>query len=270
LLNNTINLIGAIVLVVYVTVATALGSLQWLEKYPTIKKFVEAKALRAILLGIAIILLFGVFQDINAVREALNAPPPVPKAPLVPQIVVQPSSANASVPPRSIAGIRSRGSGNKIEGNTVNILGTGPVATAPNGIAIGGGTVTNPTVNNFGPTERHLSIGQIQALSLVAVSLPEDSPSWFSIETINSPESSNLATEIKNAFGDKTGGVVTRLVENPPIPKGVFVIVSGKDSDHFDVAQKIANALGSSVFLTRFEPVTGLTSKQVKVVVESN
>ena len=254
MLNNTVNLVGAIVLVVYVIVATALGSLQWLEKYPTLKKFVEPKAVRAILLIVAIILLFGVFQNINAVREALNVPPPAPKVPPAPIFEKQgptPNLARGAVPkPDSKPPVQ--------------------VNSAPNGIAIGGGNVTSPTVNNFGPTERHLNTNQIQALGVVAASLSEDSPSWFFIETINNTESSNLASEIKNVFGNKAGGVVTRMVENTPIPKGVFVIVSGRDSEHFDIAQKIANALGDSVFLTRFELATGLNSRQVKIVVESD
>jgi hypothetical protein len=254
LLINTIRLVGAIVLVFYVVVATALGSLNWLEKYPTIKKIVESTILRAVLLIACIVLLFGVFQDIDAVREALNVPPPAPKVPPAPIILKQEPSLNVTR-----AAIPKFDTKAPIQINS-----------APNGIAIGGGNVTSPTVNNFGPTERHLSIDQIQALGLVAASLSEDSPSWFFIETINSPESSNLASEIKNVLGNKAGGVVTRLVENPPVPKGVFVIVSGRDSEHFDIAQRIANALGESVFLTRFEIATGLTSKQVKVVVESN
>jgi hypothetical protein len=219
------------------------------------ERFIERKI--KIPLWIRITLIVGIVfvAQTVAYKQLADVPPTVLRTPTPPAPIIQkqePSTITRNLAPKPDT--------------------KAPVQTntAPNGIAIGGGNVTNPTVNNFGPTERHLSVEQIQALSLVAASLPEDSSSWFSIETINSPESSNLASEIKNAFGDKTGGVVTRLVENPPIPKGVFVIVSGRDNEHFDIAQKIANALGNSVFLTRFEPVTGLTPKQVKVVVESN
>jgi hypothetical protein len=220
------------------------------------ERFIEKKIKIPLWIRIALIVGIVFVAQVAAYKQLADVPPtvlrtPTPPAPVIqkqeplPVITRSPASKPDTKPPVQIN-------------------------SAPNGFAIGGGMVTNPTVNNFGPTERHLSIEQIQALNLEAASLPEDSPSWFSIETINTPESSNLASEIKNAFGDRTGGVVTRLVENPPVPKGVFVIVSGMDSEHFGIAQKIANALGNSVFLTRFEPVTGLTSKQVKVVVESN
>jgi hypothetical protein len=152
LLINTIKLVGAIALVIYVIVTTASEWLHGLEKYPTIKKFVEAKALRATLLIVAIILLFGVFQDIIAVREALNVPPPVPKAPPAPIIQKQEPTPNfvRSVAPKPD---------------------TKPpvqINSAPNGIAIGGGTVTNPTVNNnnFAPPQRALS--EDQKTSLIA------------------------------------------------------------------------------------------------------
>jgi hypothetical protein len=110
--------------------------LEWLhrlEKYPTIKKFVEAKALRAALLIVAIILLFGVFQDINAVREALNVPPSSPKTPPAPIIVKEGARAGSILVPKP------------------DTKPSVQVNNAPNGFAIGGGNVTNPTVNNFGP-----------------------------------------------------------------------------------------------------------------------
>ncbi|MFZ3245595.1 MAG: hypothetical protein WA185_11015 [Candidatus Acidiferrales bacterium] len=34
------------------------------------------------------------------------------------------------------------------------------IVSAPNGIAVGGGTVSNPTVNNFGPRQRQLTPSQ--------------------------------------------------------------------------------------------------------------
>jgi hypothetical protein len=53
--------------------------------------------------------------------------------------------------------------GNNISGDN-NVLGnnnqTGPTANAPNGIAIAGGTVTNPMVNNFVPQQRRLTAEQ--------------------------------------------------------------------------------------------------------------
>lgn len=146
---NAIKLVGAIVLVTYVIVTMALEWRDRLEKHTTIKKFVEAKALRASLLIVAIILLFGVFQDINAVREALNVPPPSPKAPPGPIIQKQeptPDVVRYPVPkPDTKPPIQ--------------------INNAPNGIAIGGGTVSNPTVNNFGERQYPLA-GQTPTISI--------------------------------------------------------------------------------------------------------
>jgi len=47
----------------------------------------------------------------------------------------------------NVAGNNVAGNGNAVGNNNQ----TAPTANAPNGIAITGGTVTNPTVNNFGP-----------------------------------------------------------------------------------------------------------------------
>jgi hypothetical protein len=50
----------------------------------------------------------------------------------------------------NVAGNSIAGNGN-IVGNNNQVTAPAPAAVAPNGIAIAGGTVTNPTVNNFGP-----------------------------------------------------------------------------------------------------------------------
>ena len=50
------------------------------------------------------------------------------------------------------------------------------IISAPNGIAIGGGTVTNPVVNNFSPPERVLQDAQINILSRLAGPQPSASP----------------------------------------------------------------------------------------------
>ncbi len=190
------------------------------------------------------------------------------KAPVQPP----PTLPGSSEPQTTKAPERKKKSNPALQSVPMTTVPTGQTISAPNGIAIGGGNVTNPTVNNFAPPERHLTTSQIQALSALAASLPDDTSKWFFVETINAPESLNVADEIEMVFRthNKTTGVVTRLFENPPIPRGVFVIVSSKDSEHFDVAQKIANILGSSTFIVRFETATGLTPQQVKVVVELN
>jgi len=212
LLNNTINLIGAIVLVVYVIVATALGSLQWLEKYPTIKKFVEAKALRATLLIVAIVLLFGVFQNINAVREALNVPPPSPKAPPAPIVVVNAEPLRPSVTPQPPP--------NKAPTQINN---------APNGIAIGGGKVTNPTVNNFGSPSRRLTAQQITTIRSTA-QVHCSTLQLIPVTAANAnQEAQRYALDFVNAL--KSGGCTADLALPIPglMPDVVGVYIAVKD-----------------------------------------
>jgi hypothetical protein len=188
LLNDAIKLIGAIVLVIFVIIATALGWLEWLDKYPTIKKIVEAKALRATLLIVAIVLLFGVFEDINTVREALYVPPVTPKTPPAPIIQNQEPLTT-------------------IVRNLVPKLDTKPpiqVNSAPNGIAIGCGTVSNPTVNNFGPKPLLLSSYQqdylasaLTGFSGQAVEIDVDSPT---------PDTDAFASALQSSL--KKAGIV--------------------------------------------------------------
>jgi hypothetical protein len=52
--------------------------------------------------------------------------------------------------------------------------------SAPNGIAIGGGTVSNPTVNNFAPPQRALSSDQKTAL----IECPKNNPGKFTIAAV--------------------------------------------------------------------------------------
>jgi hypothetical protein len=79
------------------------------------------------------------------------AEPPTPKNPEPSQKTVTRVKGNGNV------------AGNNLSGNN-NVVGnnnqTGPTANAPNGIAISGGTVIQPTVNNFTPLNRRLSDSQ--------------------------------------------------------------------------------------------------------------
>jgi hypothetical protein len=141
LLPNTINLVLAFVIVLLTIVGKIFKFSEWLEKYPNIKKVAESGTTYVVLLIVAIILLTGVFQNVNAVREALNVPPPSPKAPPAPIIQIQEPTPiivrNAPLKPDTKPPVQ--------------------INSAPNGIAIGGGNVANPTVNNFGPPPAHLN-----------------------------------------------------------------------------------------------------------------
>jgi len=97
---------------------------------------------------------------------SMIAPPmlPVPAVPQKPEIEKPPKKS----PPLTNKHKESQVQGNKGSNDTNTEIGTaqGPVAIAPNGIAIGGGTVTNPTVNNnfSAPPQRTISPDQRSAL----------------------------------------------------------------------------------------------------------
>jgi hypothetical protein len=163
------------------------------------------------------------------------------------------------------------GNGAKADGTSVAIgehAGSSTVS-APNGIAITGGNVTNPTVNNFGTPERHADAVQLAKIKQVADSLPSDSPQWFFIETMNDTETVNYAGEIESVFQQdgRVTSLITRLTERPPIPHGVFVITKGQEDEHFQIAQNIANGLSAAgVPAVQFEGAPDLKSGQVKVI----
>ncbi len=143
-----------------------------------------------------------------------------------------------------------------------------PMISAPHGIAIGGGNVSNPTVNNFAPADRHLTNAQQLALKSVAETMPEDAAQWFKVEAENTAESCDFGTDIRDAFGSKTGHLITRFAERSPSPRGVFVIVKNQEDPHFAFAQAIANALvRSNVSSVQFAAAPDLTAGTVKIVV---
>jgi hypothetical protein len=74
--------------------------------------------------------------------------PASPSAPPEAKIEAKTQHAKTKVTgDNNVTGNNVAGNGNAVGNNNQ----TGPTANAPNGIAITGGTVTNPTVNNFGP-----------------------------------------------------------------------------------------------------------------------
>jgi hypothetical protein len=103
------------------------GRIEILEiKYPRLWRLVNNRPMRLVLLVLAIGLLSRDFKDIAAV-----APPPVVHVTLT--------------APTSSKGEPSRkASQSQVQRNSQAI-------NAPGGIAVGGGTVNQPTVNNFGP-----------------------------------------------------------------------------------------------------------------------
>lgn len=111
--------------------------------------------------------------------------------------------------------------GNNISGDS-NVTGngnqTGPTAIAPNGIAITGGTVTNPTVNNFAAARRRLSDDQEKTLTTCL----STTPGTFSvIAVMNNSEAYRYARDFYDVF------VKAGWKNEQNVPVGTFMINGG-------------------------------------------
>jgi hypothetical protein len=82
MITGSVTLIVATILVVTAVIGQIFEWVDKLGKYPSIKKLVEGKTLRVVLLLIAVLLLAAVFSALNEVRQALNSPPPRQRPPL--------------------------------------------------------------------------------------------------------------------------------------------------------------------------------------------
>lgn len=120
---------------------------------------------------------------------------------------------------------RVKGNGN-VAGNNVsgdkNVIGnnnqTGPTANAPNGIAIAGGTVTNPTVNNYAPASRRLSDEQKTTL----VACLKSNPGTFTVSAIsNNGEAYQYASDFSGVFTS------AGWKNEQPIPVAIIMIAGG-------------------------------------------
>lgn len=80
-----------------------------------------------------------------------------------PQVTAQANPAPQMVPPSPTSKVETQHGAEKKaktprpDAPKPTVQPPATIISAPNGIAIGGGTVTNPTVNNFAPPQRHLS-----------------------------------------------------------------------------------------------------------------
>ena len=126
---------------------------------------------------------------------------------------------------------------------------------APYGIAIGGGQVENPTVNNFERPYRHLTDTQKTSLKNLADSLPADS-SFLHIEIVNDPEALKYGNDIADFFRSKTKTIGVGLSYPRGMPEGVAVLIDSGQEPLFPTAQKIATTFaqaGIPVIFTKFE-----------------
>jgi hypothetical protein len=242
LLTNTITLVGAIVLVIYAIVTTALEWLHRLETYPTIRKFVEAKTLRAALLIVAIILLFGVFQDINAVREALNAPPPNPKAPSAPIISNEEAPANlgniAKNPTKSDVHVSNKSSGNGSPGLA---------QSGQNNIAQVGDN--NQATINPEPPEKNWVIREGICRKLLGAIRSTGSIQVGIGAFISDPDGANVVKQLDMCLPVVQGWSVTMAVL-PSVPEAVTVVSSAQNES---IATTLRDALRSIGFDANFQ-----------------
>jgi hypothetical protein len=126
------------------------------------------------------------------------------------------------------------------------------INSAQNGIAIGGGTVTNPTVNNYAPPNRHLTENQITALNQLAEKLPQDfsdrSKDRLIIVSVNESEPIKYATEIQKIFEahGKTRELTYGITWQGPVPEGIQVLIHSTDDLTYPTAQLIVATLNAS------------------------
>jgi hypothetical protein len=209
-----------IALAIAIVLAAIIGKVfmfsEWLEKHPNIKKVAESGITYAVLLIVAIVLLAGVFQDINAVREALNVRPAAPKAPPAPIVVKEEPPARSSPGPKPSPTFSAE------------------INNAPNGIAIGGGTVTNPTVNNFGTPSRRLTSQQISAIKSSAQGLCSTLPPIAVTAANANQEAQRYALDFFNAL--KGGGCNADLALPIPglMPNVIGLYVGVRDTRNLE------------------------------------
>jgi hypothetical protein len=146
---------------------------------------------------------------------------------------------------------------------------------APGGIPIVGnqGTVSNPTVNNFGPPERRLTDSQADALANAAALIPASQK--ISVESCNMPECERFADAIYAALKRKSppslaSGPIIALVgwSGGNAPRGTVVCLHSADSTTKPYAQPIANTLNEEKSVpTNFTTCNGLPANEIKIII---
>ena len=123
----------------------------------------------------------------------------------------------------------SQHSNNKVQGSSnvtgnstkgkANVTGngnqTGPVAIAPNGIAVAGGSVTNPTVNNYGQFPRRIPAD----IRNQVVAILKAKPSKVAIEYVLSDDAYQFATDWYNVLQEAGWQVQYLQAVEPTTPQ---------------------------------------------------
>lgn len=151
--------------------------------------------------------------------------------------------AAAAPPANNIFGNNVAGSGNVV-GNNNNVTTPAPVIVAPGSIGITGGNVTNPTVNNFGTTEWHLSNAQKVALGVFADSLPDEAAQFVVVGDLPDRQSQTYASDLFNVLAahhrvNRRGHILSMAGE---FPTGVSVAVHDTGAN-FETAQRIVSEM---------------------------
>ena len=164
------SLIAAFVLIAGAIIGELLSWTDKLEKHPRLKKYAEAKALRAVLFFVAISLLAVVLRDVNGIREALNAPPSRQRPPaqvnlqdLVPRTAIQSAKAPATARPNNsgVSGSAIGGHDNAVAGS---IIQQGRNNVAQNGIN------NTATINDIPPERRIKPEASTSVMPMLAAS----------------------------------------------------------------------------------------------------
>lgn len=144
------------------------------------------------------------------------------------------------------AGNNVAGSGNVV-GNNNQVTKPAPVIVEPGSIGITGGTVTNPTVNNFGTSEWHLSDSQKTALGVFADSLPNEAAQYVVVGDIPDRQSQTYASDLFNVLAahhrvNRRGHILSMGGE---FPKGISIAVHDAGDANFGMAERIVSEMRS-------------------------
>lgn len=169
---------------------------------------------------------------------------PATKATPTPTPNVYQRSATKVKGHNNVAGNNVVGSENVV-GNNNQVTSPAPVIVGPGSIGITGGTVTNPTVNNFGSTEWHLNDSQKAALGVFADSLPNEAAQFIVVGDIPDRQSQTYASDLFNVLAahhrvNRRGHILSMEGE---FPTGVNVAVHDIGDTNFETAQRIVSAM---------------------------
>jgi hypothetical protein len=142
-----------------------------------------------------------------------------------------------------------------------------PFGEAISAIAHSAGTAKK--IIRTGSVERHLTWTQIDRLNEIAVTLPENTPGWLTVECAIDRESSQFAQELYSTFSasGRVKALTYRVADTDPNRVGVFVTVSGRTDEHFHYAQLFAAALNAPDVPVHFGPSKDGKAGVVRIII---